>query len=69
MPETDRLLSIRDVVRETSLSRATVYRLVERGELARPRQLSRRRVAWRQSDVEAFKASRPVAEPPHRRPS
>lgn len=51
-----RLLSLKDVVRETSLHRATIYRKVASGTFPSPRPLGGRRVAWREADVENWKA-------------
>ncbi|MFN3819841.1 helix-turn-helix transcriptional regulator [Blastomonas sp.] len=51
-----RLLSLKDVVRETSLHRATIYRKVASGTFPSPRPLGGRRVAWREADVESWKA-------------
>lgn len=51
-----RLLSLKDVVRETSLHRATIYRKVASGTFPSPRPLGGRRVAWREVDVESWKA-------------
>lgn len=50
-----RLLRIVDVVRETSLHRATIYRLVKSGSFPRPLRLSPRRVAWAERDIEEWK--------------
>ena len=46
------LLRLRDVLRLTSLSQATIYRMVQRGEFPRPRRTSRQgAVRWRRSEV------------------
>lgn len=50
-----RLLKMNDVVREVSLSRATIYRLIARGEFPRGRPISRARVAWVEAEIEAWK--------------
>ena len=57
-PEVYRLLSMRDVTERTSLSEATVRRLVDANQFARPVKLSRNRVAWREPDVTAWITSR-----------
>ena len=59
----DPLLTIPEVVAEVGLSRATIYRRVASGDFPRPIQLSPRRVAWRESWIEAWKASRPLTLP------
>lgn len=50
-----RLLKMQDVVREVSLHRATIYRLISADQFPKPRQISRGRVAWLQAEVEAWK--------------
>ena len=52
------IVSVKDVVRLTTLSRTSLWRLVRAGQLAPPVALSPGRVAWRESDVEAFLSSR-----------
>ena len=51
-----RLLAIADVVRETSLSRPTIYRRIQEGRFPKARHLGGRRVAWPERDIEAWKA-------------
>ncbi|WP_275227704.1 helix-turn-helix transcriptional regulator [Novosphingobium album (ex Liu et al. 2023)] len=46
---------MQDIVRETSLHRATIYRLIAKGEFPRPIPLGRQRVAWAERDVEQWK--------------
>lgn len=50
-----RLLKISDVIREVSLSRATIYRMIERGDFPRSHQISPMRVVWREDEIEAWK--------------
>jgi prophage regulatory protein len=50
-----RLLKIADVVRETSLHRATIYRRVAQGEFPRPVPIGGGRVAWTERSVESWK--------------
>lgn len=53
------LLSIRDVVARTSLSRATIYRLISSGgDFPKPVQVTAKRVAWPSDAVDAFIASK-----------
>lgn len=46
----------------TGLARSTIYHLMSRGQFPRPVRLSVRAVAWRESDVTAWLASRPLAD-------
>jgi prophage regulatory protein len=54
----DRFVSIPEFVKRSSLSRATVYNLIEAGELPRPVRLTANRVAWPSGIVEAWFASK-----------
>lgn len=56
-----RLLKIKDVVAETSLHRATIYRGVKAGTFPAPRRIGKHRVAWTEAELEAWKASLQVA--------
>lgn len=51
---TDRLLKIREVVTVTSLSRATIYRTIRRGEFPDRIKLSPRRVGWPEAEIAAW---------------
>lgn len=53
-PAAERFVSIPEFVRRSSLSRATIYNMVERGELPRPVKLTQARVAWPASVVDAW---------------
>lgn len=55
----DRLLRLPEVKAETGLSRTSIYREMAAGNFPRPHQLTKRCVAWWQSEVEAWKATRP----------
>jgi prophage regulatory protein len=52
------VLTVRDVQRETTLSRTTLWRLIRAGSFPTPVRLSPGRVGWRAEDVEAFIRSR-----------
>ncbi|MBW8191438.1 AlpA family transcriptional regulator [Neiella marina] len=54
MTKLKRLLTLREVMELTTLSRATIYRKMELGTFPKPVQISKRRVAWRTSDVNAW---------------
>lgn len=52
-----RLLRMKDVERETSLHRATIYRRIADGSFPQPIPLGGRRVAWAESDIDAWKTA------------
>ena len=54
-------LSISDLSSYLGCSRATVYRLLETGELPPPQRLSERRVFFRRDVIDSWLASRPEA--------
>lgn len=56
-----RLPAVRDRV---ALSRSSIYAMVNHGEFPAPVQLSPRCVAWRESDIDDFIASRMCARDP-----
>jgi predicted DNA-binding transcriptional regulator AlpA len=51
-------LRCREVVRRTGLSRATIYRLMARGEFPRQHRLSSGRVGWSEEEIEHWLRSR-----------
>lgn len=61
----DRYLRRREVEAETGLSRATIYRKMADGSFPRPRRVGRQAVRWPESDINAWKAIQPIAEPHH----
>ncbi|WP_415069744.1 helix-turn-helix transcriptional regulator [Hyphomicrobium sp.] len=60
-PTLDRLLTLRELTRATSLSRTTIYRMVEAGTLPRPIKIGKSRIAWRASSIAFWLAERQVA--------
>ena len=50
-----RLLSLRDVVQQTSLSKPTIYRRIRAGDFPKSRRISLNRVAWSEREIEAWK--------------
>jgi prophage regulatory protein len=50
-----RLLKMKDVVAETSLHRATIYRRIAEGDFPRPVPIGGGRVAWPEREIEAWK--------------
>lgn len=64
-----RLLRQPDVTRRTGLQRSTIYKHVAQGAFPPPVRLTSNTVAWRESDVDEWIESRPVADSvagPHR---
>lgn len=59
----DRYLKRRDVEREVSLSRATIYRYMEAGIFPRPVRIGPNRVCWRESDLRRWKANHQPTKP------
>lgn len=55
------LLRMAEVTRTVGLSRATIYRLMDRGEFPRAVPLTGSAVAWVQAEVEAWVAARIAA--------
>jgi prophage regulatory protein len=53
-----RFLAVKEVVRRTSLSRATVYRLVQSGGFPKPVTLTGARTAWVETEVTAWMEAR-----------
>jgi len=48
------LLKIQKVIELTTLSRSTIYRLVESGKFPRPVKLTSRTIGWVEEEVKAF---------------
>ncbi len=61
MSTIDRMLRREEVQDRTGLSRSAIYRLMREGQFPLPRRLGQRAVRWRESDLEAWLASRPLA--------
>lgn len=55
------LLRIGVVMRITGLGRSTIYRLMADDQFPSPVRLTKRVVAWRQSDLERWSEARPPA--------
>ncbi len=51
------LMRIREVSEVTTLSTASVYRLMSQGQFPKPIKVMSNRVAWRSSDVQAYLAN------------
>lgn len=57
----DCLLSVSQVTAKTSLSRSTIYRMVEAGKFPAPVHVTEFRVAWWLSEIDAWSKARPRA--------
>lgn len=53
----EQFITVKDVVRLTTLSRATIDRKVRAGNFPKPIALTERRMVWRQTSVEAWMAA------------
>ena len=58
-----RLLRRPEVEKLTGLSRSSIYAAMARGEFPRPRRIGRRAVAWDESIIERWLATRAEANP------
>lgn len=54
----ERFISIREVLNRTSLSKTEIYRRIRAGKFPRAAPLSPARVAWLESEVEAWMDAR-----------
>ena len=57
----DRLIRLKEVLTMVNISRSTLYRLIRSGAFPEPVRLGERVVAWWESEVRAWMASRPKA--------
>lgn len=57
----DRLIRRQEVEERTGLSRASIYTMMDEGQFPRPVRIGKRAVAWRQSEIEEWMASREAA--------
>jgi prophage regulatory protein len=53
------MLKLPTVIRETALSRSSIYAAISEGKFPAPRRIGARSVAWRLEDIEDWKNSRP----------
>lgn len=61
MPATDPIIRPRELPEHVGLSKATVQRLINRGDFPRPLRLSPGAVGWRKSTLDAWLAARDKA--------
>ena len=55
----DRLIRLHEVKLRTGLGRSSIYRKMADGSFPQPLNIGERAVAWRESDIEQWIASRP----------
>ncbi|WP_084583882.1 helix-turn-helix transcriptional regulator [Sphingomonas azotifigens] len=53
-PQPDRFLRLKEVLRRTSLSRATLYRKIQKGTFPKQVRIATRCAGWRESAVNAW---------------
>jgi len=56
-----RVIPLPEVIEITTISRSTLFRMVEKGSFPAPRQIGERRVGWLSDEVQAWLLDRPVA--------
>lgn len=54
------LLRRKEVERETGLSRSSIYQYMQEDRFPKPLKIGPRAVAWPASEIEAWKANRPI---------
>jgi prophage regulatory protein len=58
----DCFLDVKDVCARTTLSRNTIWELERSGHFPHRRQITTNKIAWLESEIDAWIASRPAAE-------
>jgi prophage regulatory protein len=61
-PAYDLILTVRDVVRRTTISRAQIYRMMATGDFPQPLVLSKQRIGWRESEITRWMETRPAKD-------
>jgi prophage regulatory protein len=61
MKENIRVMSLLEVIKTTTISRSTLFGMVEKGTFPAPRQVGERRVGWLSDEVQTWLLNRPVA--------
>jgi prophage regulatory protein len=56
--QTDILIPIKEVVKQTSLSKVTIWRGIKKGTFPNNRRISEGRVAWVQSEISSWIADK-----------
>ena len=63
-----RILRMREVMQRIGLSRSTIYKLMENDDFPRPMKLGSQAIGWRDADIEAWIAGRPLSPLRRREP-
>jgi len=66
-PQPTRLIRLREVMAKTGLSKTSVYRLMDTGDLPVSVKLSKHSMAWREHEIDAWIESRETVSAPLRR--
>jgi prophage regulatory protein len=61
----DRLIRLHEVKLRTGLGRSSIYRKMADGSFPKPVNIGERAVAWRETDIEHWIATRPTKLRPH----
>lgn len=61
MKEVIRVMPLPEVIETTTISRSTLFRMVEKGTCPAPRQIGERRVGWLSNEVQAWLSDCPPA--------
>ena len=61
MKKVIRVMPLSEVIETTTISRSTLFRMVEEGSFPAPRQIGKRRVGWLSGEVQAWLLDRPAA--------
>ncbi len=59
----ERILCLAEVIKQVNLSRATIYKMIRRGEFPRPLQIGQRSVGWPTNEISDWLHSRPHTTP------
>lgn len=59
----DRLISMKEVTLRVPFTKVHIYRLISRGQFPDRVKIGQRRVCWRESDIDAWIASKIEAQP------
>ncbi len=54
MPTPDKILRLPEVIKQTGLGKATIYRKIARNEFPRPVRLGERAVGWKATGIDSW---------------